>query len=52
MEEINQIFGRRNFPAIIGRKSFDDKILKAGFLLIKLMKRFLNPDFLPRTLIQ
>ncbi len=26
IEEINQIFGRRNFPTIIGRKSFVDKI--------------------------
>lgn len=26
LEEINQIFGRRNLPAIIGRKSFVDKI--------------------------
>ena len=47
-EEINQIFGRRNFPAIIGRKSFVDKI-KGRFFTDKTHEevpesRFLAPD--------
>ena len=48
MEEINQIFGRRNFPAIIGRKSFVDKI-KGRFFTDKTHEEvpessFLAPD--------
>jgi REP element-mobilizing transposase RayT len=47
-EEINQIFGRRNLPTIIGRKSFVDKI-KDKFFANKSHEevpesRFLAPD--------
>ena len=48
LEEINEIFGRRNLPAIIGRKSFVDKI-KGKFFADKTHEevpesRFLAPD--------
>ncbi len=46
-EKINQIFGKRNLPIVIGKKSFVDKI-KEKFLSIKPMKRFLHPNHLPR----
>jgi len=48
LEEINQIFGRRNLPTIIGKKSFVDKI-KDKFFANKTHEevpesRFLAPD--------